>query len=129
MKMITLALLQSICAVRYVYNSPKDFVAVSSTVHLAMRFDWLEVAEREIVNLFWDMSRSDVSSVIFQKLMSDKHLSDMRSTWCMHVNADFVLFLVNYVSNSAVETIYMAWTLAKTTFAGAPIITSSLRRC
>jgi hypothetical protein len=47
----------------------------------------------------------------------------------MHVNADFALFLVNYVSNSAVETTYMAWTLAKITFAGAPTITSFLRRC
>jgi hypothetical protein len=107
----------------------KDFVAVSSTVHLAMRFGWLEVAEREIAHLFWDMSRSDVSSVIFQKLMSDKHLSDMKNTWCMHVNAGFALFLVNYVNNSAVEITYMAWTLAKITFAGAPIITSFLRRC
>jgi hypothetical protein len=61
-------------------TTQKDLVAVSSTVHLAMRFGWLETAEREIAHLFWDVSCSDVSSVIYQQLMSDKHFSDMKST-------------------------------------------------
>jgi hypothetical protein len=38
----------------------------------------------------------------------------------MHVKKDFALFAVNYASDFAVETTYMAWTLAKTTFASAP---------
>ena len=49
----------------------------------------------------------------------------------MHVNSDFALFLVNYASDSAVVTTYMAWNLVKITSAGVPNLPLPLllRRC
>jgi hypothetical protein len=46
-----------------------------------MRFDWVEVTEREIVYVFWDMSRSDVSHIrpptdnsVITPLRNEEHL-------------------------------------------------------
>jgi hypothetical protein len=72
MKTNTFAQLQSICAVKYVYNTKNRFVYVNSNVLSAMRFGWLKFAEREIIHVLWDMSRSDVSTVTPQKPRSDK---------------------------------------------------------
>ena len=46
----------------------------------------------------------------------------MKNTWYMPVNIDFVPFLVNYASDYAAGTTYMAWSLTKVTFAGVSAI-------
>ena len=43
---------------------------------------------------------------------------EMKNTWYMLVNIDFVQFHANYASGCVVATIYMAWFLTKVTYAG-----------
>ncbi len=43
---------------------------------------------------------------------------EMKITWYMLVNIDFVQFHANYASVCVVGTIYMAWLLTKVTYAG-----------
>jgi hypothetical protein len=51
---------QSIHVVRYV-SVLSRFLNIGSRMSLAVRFNQLEVAEREIIHVFRDMSRSNVS--------------------------------------------------------------------
>ncbi len=50
---------------------------------------------------------------------------ETKNTWYMPVNIDFVPFLVNYASDYAVGTTYMALTLTNITFAGVSAVFSS----
>jgi hypothetical protein len=70
--MITFAQLRSIYAAKYVYNPKNGFVNVGPNALLALRFGWLEAAEREIVHVSWNMPYFDVSTVTLQKPRSDK---------------------------------------------------------
>ena len=47
---------------------------------------------------------------------------ETKNTWYMPVNTDFVLFLVNYASDYAVGTTYMALTPINITFAGVSAV-------
>ena len=51
-----------------------------------MRLGRLKFAEREIVYLLWDMSRSDVCMPLLRSQSLTKDLLDMKSTLYMHVN-------------------------------------------
>jgi hypothetical protein len=88
-----------------------------------VRFDWLKTSEREIVHVFRDMSRSYVRP---RYSSADNRLIEicleMKNTWYMPVNIDFVPFLVNYASDYAVGTTYMALTLTNITFAGVSAV-------
>jgi hypothetical protein len=75
-----------------------------------MRFDWLETCRTgNRFHVFRDMSRSYVSHVYSS---ADNPLIEIcletKNTWYMPVNIDFVPFLVNYASDYAVGTTYMA---------------------
>ena len=63
MKVTIFVLHRSICVVKYV-SVFLNLACIKPQVSLAMRFNRLEVAEREIFYLLWDMSRSNVSYLI-----------------------------------------------------------------
>jgi hypothetical protein len=60
MKVTMFVLHQSIRVVRYVLVL-NHFLDLGSRMSLAVRFNQLEVVERKVIHVFWDMSPANVS--------------------------------------------------------------------
>ena len=85
---------------------------------LAVRFDQLKVTEWEVIYVFWDMSRANVSYLAPMATILTESCLDTKSTQFTRANKDSVRSLANCASGCAADTTFTARHLVRITYAG-----------
>ena len=85
---------------------------------LAVRFDQLKVTEWEVIYVFRNMSRSNVSYLAPVATIPTESCLDTKSTQFTRANKDSVRSLANCASGCAADTTFTARHLVRITYAG-----------
>ena len=119
MKVTTFVRHQSIRVVEYAsLINQFSYLGLSSSMFLAVRFDQLKVTEWEVIYVFWDMSRANVSYLAPMATILTESCLDTKNIQFTRANIDSVRSPANFVNGCAAGTICMAYLVGRITFAG-----------